>query len=106
MELLRIDRLPIHHRAPETPVLEMSSAFIEANTETVEFREMRDQHVIPVYLKDNEPAISHCEFVEAVSLAAQESFGLAHLPDASIRVSHPVKGRVYEARHKKKHRSF
>jgi hypothetical protein len=101
MELLRIDRLPIHHRAPETPVLEVPSSFIEANTETVEFREMRDQHVIPVYLKDNEPAISHCEFVEAVSLAAQESFGLPHLPDASIRVSHPVKGRVYEARHKK-----
>ena len=79
----------------------MDSRFIEANTEIVEFSEMRDQHVIPVFLKDNEPTISHCEFVEAVSQAAQESFGLHAFPEASIRVSHPVKGRVYEARHKK-----
>ena len=100
MELLRIDRLQAqakpasHHTTP-------SSRFIEANTEEVSWEEMRDRHVIPVFLKDNEPAISHCEFVEAVASAAKDCFGLREHPMADIRVSHPVKGRVYEARHKK-----
>jgi hypothetical protein len=101
MELLRIDQLATISPVPMKPTSEMASRFIEANTESVEFREMRDEHVIPVFLKDNEPTISHCDFVEVVSQAAQESFGLSSFPEASIRVSHPVKGRVYEARHKK-----
>ena len=101
MELLRIDRLPVRPRPNTSLEVSAKSSFLEANTEAVDFCEMRDTHVIPVFLKDNEPAISHCEFVETVSQAARDCFGLGLFPDANIRVSHPVKGRVYEARHKK-----
>lgn len=75
--------------------------FIEANTEAIELKEIRDKHIIPVFLKDNEPAISHVEFVEAVSEAARDVFGLSEVSKPMIRVSHPIKGRTYEARHKK-----
>jgi len=99
MELLRINSSAVNGiiRNPST----QQSSFIEANTEEISFAEMRDHHVIPVFLKDNEPTISECEFVEVMSQAAQDCFGLSHFPVADIRVSHPVKGRVYEARHKK-----
>lgn len=101
MELLRIDRLQARPILPTSVPASQGSRFLEANTEEVSWKEMRDRHVIPVFLKDNEPAISHCEFVEVVSQAAQECFGMSEFPYADIRVSHPVKGRVYEARHKK-----
>lgn len=101
MELLRIDRLQATSTKPPAKVLTTSSKFIEANTEVVSWDEIRNRHVIPVFLKDNEPTISHCEFVQVVSQAAQDCFNLPDFPEAEIRVSHPVKGRVYEARHKK-----
>jgi len=37
-----------------------SSSFIEANTIECTLLEMQQQHVIPVWLKDNEPLISKC----------------------------------------------
>lgn len=101
MELLRIDRLQTSDRLPTVKTKKSVSRFLEANTEEVSWEEMRDRHVIPVFLKDNEPTISHCDFVEAVSQAAQDCFSLSEFPEADIRVSHPVKGRIYEARHKK-----
>ncbi|WP_075350500.1 DUF3871 family protein [Algoriphagus marinus] len=101
MELLPVDQLKIQPRIEPVTPLRTGSSFIEANTEVVTFEEMRDRHVIPVFLKDNEPTISHCEFIETVAQATQDAFGLATFPRADIRVSHPVKGRVYEARHKK-----
>lgn len=101
MELLRINSYGLEPVEEVTAEVVSSSSFIEANTELVSFSEMRDRHVIPVFLKDNEPTISHCDFVEAVGVAAKDYFGLAHFPTPDIRVSHPVKGRVYEARHKK-----
>lgn len=82
-------------------LLNSSSSFMEANTEAIGIKEIKDKHIIPVFLKDNEPAISQVEFIEVVSEAASEAFNLPFTPDASIRVSHPIKGRVYEARHKK-----
>ena len=101
MELQRVDRLHTPTGIEPVTPLRTGSSFIEANTEAVTFEEMRDRHVIPVFLKDNEPAISHCEFIETVAQATQDAFGLATFPRADIRVSHPIKGRVYEARHKK-----
>lgn len=79
----------------------LNSKFIEANTQEISLDEIRDRHIIPVYLKDNEPAISQVDFVEVVSEATRSHFGIPFTPDANIRVSHPIKGRVYEARQKK-----
>ncbi|WP_375582229.1 DUF3871 family protein [Cyclobacterium xiamenense] len=77
------------------------SGFIEANTVPMQLEEIRDKHIIPVFLKDNEPTISQVEFVEVMTEAAREVFGISALPSPQLRVSHPIKGRVYEARHKK-----
>lgn len=78
-----------------------ASKFMEANTIEMDLNEIRDKHIIPVFLKDNEPAISQVDFVEVVAEAARSHFNLPFTPDPSLRVSHPIKGRVYEARHKK-----
>jgi hypothetical protein len=53
---------------------------------------------IPVFAKDNEAAISHHEFIESVIEGVSAFY---NMNDPVIRVSHPVKGRIPEARHKK-----
>ncbi|ERM80541.1 hypothetical protein P872_12270 [Rhodonellum psychrophilum GCM71 = DSM 17998] len=78
-----------------------TSPFLEANTSEVSLREIRERHVIPVFLKDNEPTISQVEFVEVVAEAARDVFGLGTTPIPTVRVSHPIKGRTFDARHKK-----
>jgi len=80
--------------------------FLQANTEEIDICEIKDKHIIPVFLKDNEPAISQVEFVEAVGEAVKDAFGLRDVSFPSVRVSHPVKGRIYEARHKKANELF
>jgi hypothetical protein len=77
------------------------SGFIEANTTPIHLDEIKGEHIIPVFLKDNEPTISHVDFIKVVSEAAADVFDIPFTPDADIRVSHPVKGRVYNARYKK-----
>ena len=78
-----------------------NSNFIEANTEAIHIDEIKHHHTIPVFLKDNEPTISQVEFIETLSEAGAEAFNLPFAPDASIKVSHPIKGRTFDARHKK-----
>lgn len=73
--------------------------FIEANTVEMEYKEIKDKHIIPVFTKDNEPAISQTEFIDIVRESAASFYRVDNLaPD--IRVSHPIKGRVPEARNK------
>jgi hypothetical protein len=73
--------------------------FIEANTVEMEYQEIKDRHIIPVFIKDNEPAISQIEFIDVVQDVASSFYQVGNLiPD--IRVSHPIKGRVPEARNK------
>lgn len=55
-------------------------------------------HVVPVHAKDNEQAISHSEFIHAVRASATDLFGASTGP--IIRVSHPIMGRIPEARNK------
>ena len=46
-------------------------AFIEANTVECSFTEIKEQHIIPVFVKGNDCLISHAEFIEAaISTAA------------------------------------
>ncbi|SDZ48680.1 MULTISPECIES: DUF3871 family protein [Rhodonellum] len=99
MELLRINN---HMEVMDISHVEVStSPFLEANTSEVSLREIRERHVIPVFLKDNEPTISQVEFVEVVAEAARDVFGLGTTPIPTVRVSHPIKGRTFDARHKK-----
>ncbi len=82
------------------------NVFLQANTEEIGLEEIRDKHIIPVFLKDNEPAISQVEFVEVVVEAVRDAFSVVDYSSPSVRVSHPVKGRIYEARHKKANELF
>ncbi|NBU04719.1 MAG: DUF3871 family protein [Bacteroidetes bacterium] len=72
--------------------------FIEANTLSISMNELLYGCTIPVFAKDNEAAISHHEFIESVIEGVSAFYNIY---DPVIRVSHPVKGRIPEARHKK-----
>ncbi len=72
--------------------------FITANTIALDIDTIREEHVVPVHVKDNEQTISHTEFIESTCAIAREVFG--ECTDPVIRVSHPIKGRVPEARNK------
>lgn len=75
-------------------------AFIEANTVPISVTEMKNQHIIPVWTNTNEPLISHSEFIESVWECAHNMFPSEEILKPSIRVSHAVRGRVPEAKHK------
>lgn len=77
-----------------------SKPFIESNTISCKLEEIRSSHIIPVFTKDNEPLISHADFIETVALAASDVFRGEQILRPSIRLSHPVKGRIPEARDK------
>ena len=84
------------------PLLETSSekAFIVANTLPASLRDIRQQHIIPVYNKDNEPLISHADFIEATYETVYQYFPQEVILEPSVRVSHPIKGRIPSARNK------
>jgi hypothetical protein len=72
------------------------SRFIVANTAPIPFQILKQKCVIPSF-RDNESTISHQEFVDLVGDAASLAFPSEKILDPSIRVSHPIKGRVPSA---------
>jgi Domain of unknown function, B. Theta Gene description (DUF3871) len=84
------------------PIFETSTeqAFILANTIPVALQEIDREHIIPVFVKDNEPLISHVDFIQAVEQVVHHVFEGEQILGPSVRVSHAVKGRIPEARHK------
>lgn len=79
---------------------ESSQPFIVSNTLEVTLDEMRNGHIIPVFTKDNETLISHVEFIENVQQIASEIYQGETIFKPVIRLSHPIKGRVPEAKDK------
>ena len=75
--------------------------FIEANTSEVSYRELTEEHIIPVFSATNEPLISHNELVDCVYNATKNWFQDEVVLQPSIRVSHPIKGRIPDAKYKK-----
>jgi hypothetical protein len=73
--------------------------FIEANTEEVSQLELKQQHIIPTFI-DSEMLISHSEFIEATEAVVGDFFRYERILAPSIRISHPVLGRIPEARDK------
>ena len=96
MELLHINPVKIE----STETVKHNSSFIEANTETSSFEEIRSNHIIPVFARDNEPLISHSDFIEATREATKDVFVGEHIYKPQVRISHPVKGRVPDAKDK------
>ncbi len=74
--------------------------FIQANTTGVSLQEIKDNHIIPVFIKDNEPLISHADFIETTLKVASDVYAGENILTPSVRVSHPVKGRIPEAKNK------
>lgn len=82
----------------ELPVSDISSdQFIQANTLPVSFAELKSGCIIPVFSKDNEITISNTEFIEIAEEVTSNFFKGERLLMPSIRVSHPIKGRIPEA---------
>jgi len=74
--------------------------FIEANTIDCTLEEISEKHIIPVFIKDNEPVISHADFIQKMLEVTNDIFNGETILKPSIRLSHPVKGRIPEARNK------
>jgi hypothetical protein len=75
-------------------------AFMEANTIEGDFTDIQDNHIIPVFARDNEPAISHIDFIETTQKVISQVFPTESILSPSIRLSHAIKGRIPEARNK------
>ena len=85
----------------QTHLLEMVDLpFIEANTIPMDLEEIQHKHIIPVFTKDNQALISQHEFIQEVKEVIT-SMHTGAMVGPYIRVSHPVKGRIPSARHKK-----
>lgn len=74
--------------------------FIQANTIEVTLEEIRKEHILPVFIKDNEPLISQADFIDATSSVIADVFHGERILKPSIRLSHPIKGRIPEAKEK------
>lgn len=75
-------------------------AFIQANTLPMNMYELEQKHIIPVFVKDNEPVISHHDFIGCVQQVAADVMKNEIILNPSLRVSHPIKGRIPEAKDK------
>jgi len=71
--------------------------FIVANTQGIDYDELRNHCIIPVFAKDNECTISHSDFIDIVGNVASRFFSGERITSPSIRISHPIKGRTPEA---------
>lgn len=74
--------------------------FMQANTEEFHLQEIRRNHTIPAFAKDNEPLISHCDFIDVTNAAVGDIFKGEAILSPSIRLSHPIKGRIPNAKDK------
>lgn len=74
--------------------------FMQANTVAVRQQELADKHLIPVYVKDNEPVISHQDFISCTQEIVHQLYRNERVLQPSIRVSHPIKGRTPDAKDK------
>lgn len=72
----------------------VNSCFIEANTQNVSIKHLKNDCTIPVFSKDNERTLAHHEFIRTTYDCAATKYGSQHLTFPEIRVSHVVKGRI------------
>lgn len=88
---------PFDYNVPNTST---DKPFIIANTIPATLEEIRNDHIIPVFIKDNETVISHTDFIEVVNEVVQDIYSHEVILKPNIRLSHPIKGRVPEAKDK------
>lgn len=83
-------------------LISTSKPFIEANTVESTLDEIRNHHIIPVYAKDNaKMTYFHFQkFVDSCSEIVKDVYRNEQILSPSIRLSHPIKGRIPEAKYK------
>jgi hypothetical protein len=79
--------------------LSSSKPFIESNTISCSLEEIRNNHIIPTY-RDNTRLIATAEFIDTTYEIVKKLFPNETILAPNIRVSHPVRGRIPEAKHK------
>lgn len=84
----------------QSPDISTDKPFIQANTIESSLPEIKTKHVIPVFTRDNEPVISHADFIESTIDVVSSAYHGETLLKPSIRLSHPIKGRIPEAKDK------
>lgn len=103
IKTIEAEYLPSHAVSFPVEVIQPANErqpFIVANTVEGILHEIQNTHLIPVFVKDNTPLISHGEFIACMQEVATEFFnGLRMMPPA-IRLSHEIKGRIPSARDK------
>lgn len=80
------------------PLESTEKPFIQANTVASSLDEIKTRHTIPVFIKDNEPVISHADFIETTAAVVRQVYAEETILGASVRLSHPIKGRIPEAK--------
>lgn len=91
---------------PVSPVKEQgpsSQPFIVANTVEASVSEIKRKHIIPVFTKDNETLISHSDFIDITNDVISKVFENETISYSQVRLSHPVKGRIPDAKDKPAH---
>jgi hypothetical protein len=58
----------------QSNLISTDKPFIEANTIANSLEEIKSSHVIPVFVKDNEPVISHADFIESTYEVVSEIY--------------------------------
>ena len=97
--LIRID--PIDPVRPVTsPGDTDSRTFITSNTIPCSVEVIRDHHLIPVFVKDNETVISHHDFINTTIDVVRKIYSGEDILEPMVRLSHPIKGRIPEAKDK------
>jgi hypothetical protein len=94
METMLIDNdlLPVLVQPKQSITVEQDipthKALIKGNTVSATYSEIKQHHTIPVFVKDNEPAISHIDFIDAVYDVASYIYGYGNVSELEI----PIKG--------------
>ena len=101
LNLLNRKKMEIVQVNPEEVVsaeqISQNDRFIVANTQAIRYDEIRNKCIIPVFAKDNECTISHSDFIDIVGEVGTRFFSGETITAPSVRVSHPIKGRIPEA---------
>ncbi len=101
METILNDQEPLFEEIVEgVDAVSTAKPFIGANTIESSLEEIKSRHVIPVFIKDNEPTISHSDFIDVTRDVISEIYPLETILKPAVRLSHPIKGRVPSAKDK------
>ncbi|MFT7034805.1 MAG: hypothetical protein ACJA2S_003323 [Cyclobacteriaceae bacterium] len=96
MELVAINNNIENQLISEQDVTVSRGSYIEANTEQLSLKQLKENCIIPNY-SDSESTIAHSEFIEATEEIIQANFSGHRILQPNIRVSHTIRGRVPSA---------